>query len=85
MIDVKDDTRRQELLMAINEAIGYRIENDDIDASVRARACLMQACIEIAHINDDGRRKEILDMFPKEVRKLVSGARALILNPPKDH
>ncbi len=85
MIDVKDDKRQQNLSLAIDVAIGARIKNDDIDASARAQAFLTKACIEIAHINDDVGREEILDRLPDMVRKMVSGTRALIVTPPKHH
>ena len=84
MTGVEDEARQQELLTAIKKAIGDRIENDDIDASVRARACLLQACIEIAHINNDVMRGEVLSKLDEAVRKMVSAARVLVKNPPKD-
>ena len=85
MIDVEDHKKEQGLLMAINEAIGDRIENDDIDASTRARACLTQAIIEIAHISDEGRRESLLDTLDDFLRRGVSQIRTLIENPPKAH
>ena len=85
MIDVEDYKKDQELLVAINEALGYRIENDDIDAGTRARACLTQACIEIAHISDDEQRGALLDRLDEFLRSGVANIRDLMENPPKTH
>jgi len=85
MIDAEDHKREQELLVAINKAIGYRIENNDFDASTRARACLRQACIEIAHIIDDSRRESLIDILDEFIRKQVSIVRDLLENPPQTH
>lgn len=72
-------------MAAISQAIGNRVEGDDRNANDRAVACFRMACIELAHINNDGVREAILDKIGEAAKDMVAKTRASMLEAPEDH